>query len=401
MRPRTRSDASTGTGRGPSAWLRSRRLRRFAERIGTPIVPGNRVEVLIGGRDSTRAMLDAIRDARRSVAIEMYTWADDPMGRRFAEVLGARARNGIPVFVLVDAFGSLGSAGLLASLERAGARVVWYHPLAPWTPIWYPNRRNHRKLLLVDGVMAFTGGINLAACYSDEFVGREAWRDLMLRLEGPIVRRMARMFLATWVRSGGRPDAAAPLVALPAAVGRSRVQVVGGRGWKGRRTLRRSHLSLLVQARRHVFVANAYFAPEGWLRRALCRAARRGVRVEMLLPGKSDAPVVGWAGRATYRALLEAGVHIREMDQAVLHAKLAVFDGQVMLAGSANMDYRSFRHNQEMAVNVFDREAAATALRAFEAEFASSRPIRLEEWERRSWGRRLLERLAYSVRFWL
>lgn len=387
--------------RGPAAWIRARRLHRFEDRVGAPIHEGNRVKVLVGGRAAVADIVGAIEAARRAVAVEMYTWADDRLGRRVAQAAGARAREGIPVFVLLDAFGSLGGDDLAAYLEGEGARVLWYHPLAPWTPDWYPNRRNHRKLVLVDGVTGFTGGINLAEVYSEEFAAENAWRDLMVRVEGPAVREMARMFVANWVRSGGSLDVAESLMALPRAQGKARVQVVGGRGLRGRRSLLRSYLDLIALARERIFLANAYFAPEAGLRRQLCWAARRGVRVELLVPGKSDAPYVRWAGRASYQRLLDAGVRLREMDHAVLHVKMAAFDDRVLLAGSANLDYRSFRHNLEVAVNVFDRGAAAEALRAFEAEFARSRPVLAEEWASRSGLDRLRERLAYLFRYWL
>jgi cardiolipin synthase len=177
--------------------------------------------------------------------------------------------------------------------------------------------------------------------------------------------------------------------------------VVGGQRLRGRRSLRRSYLTLLGEARDRIFLASAYFAPETWLRRELARAARRGVRVDLLLPGRSDVPVVGWAGRASYERLLEAGVRIREMDHAVLHAKIAAFDDRALLAGSANLDYRSFRHNLEIAVNVFDEDVAADTLRVFEAEHARSRDINLDAWKRRSLTSRFRERIAYWIRYWL
>lgn len=386
---------------GPRVWGRLRRLDWFEERVGAPLLDGNHVEVLAGGRAAFAAVLAAVEAARCSVAVEMYTWADDRVGRRFAEALRRRARKGLPVCVLVDAFGSLGSEDLIASLADAGARVVWFHPLAPWTPRWYPNRRNHRKLVLIDGTTAVVGGINFAECYSAEFLGEQAWRDLMIRVHGPAAREAARMFVATWLRAGGALDTVAPLIVSPPPGGTARVQVVGGRGLRGRRTLLRSYRTLVAQARERIFLANAYFAPEGGLRRDLCAAARRGVRVDLLLAGQTDVPWVRWAGRRTYERLLDAGVRIREMSRAVLHAKVAVFDGQVLLAGSANLDYRSFRHNLELAVNVFDTSAAGDVLEAFEGEFRLATPIDRESWKRRPWQDRILERSAWAIRYWL
>jgi cardiolipin synthase len=385
----------------PPTWLRAWRVRRFEERVGNPVLPGNRVDALAGGDAAFRAVLEAIESARKGVAIEMYTWADDRLGRRIAETVRARARGGLPVFVLLDGFGSSASLDLAASLEDAGVHLLWYHPLLFGRQARRVNRRNHRKLILVDGATAFAGGVNFTEDYSTEFRGGAAWRDLMLRIQGPAVRELSRMFLATWVGAGGDVRPSGPLITLPATAGASAVQTVGGRGRRGRRTLRASYRALLATARDSVFLVSAYFAPEPWLRRELERAARRGIRVELLLAGASDVPMVAWAGRAAYARLLDAGVGIREFDRAVLHAKLAVVDDEVLLGGSANLDYRSFRHNLEVAVNVFDPAPAAAAKRAFHDEFMTARRVDPEAWARRPLHRKLGERLAYSLRYWL
>lgn len=362
---------------------------------------GNRIEVLPGGRGAYEAMLRSITMARRSLAIEMYTWQDDRIGRRFAEAVCAKLREGIPVFVVLDAFGSFTTGRLAAWLQQAGARLLWYHPLAPWTPSWYPNRRDHRKLILVDGSAGFAGGMNLAEEYTEEFAGGRAWRDLSVRVEGPAVREMTRLFLSSWVRAGGTTHETAPLIVSPAEAGSAGVEVMGGQGIRSRRRLQRFYLAQIALARKSIFLANGYFLPEGPLRRALRRAARRGVRVELLLAGQTDAPLVRWAGRASYERLLAAGVRVREMGYAMLHAKIAVFDEEVLLTGSANLDHRSFRHNLEVAVNVRDTAAAGAALSAFLPEFDRSREVRLDDWRKRPLPEKLLERFAGLFRYWL
>lgn len=387
--------------RRPRVWLSLRHLDWLVDRMGSPILEGNEVKLLPTGRAVLDEMLGAIESAERSLAIEMYTWADDRLGRRFAEAAGRRALGGLPVRVLVDAFGSVTSVRLMTSLRGTGAQVLWYHPLLPWTPSWYPNRRNHRKLLIADGKVAFVSGLNLAESYTDEFHGQEAWRELGLRIEGPAVGELVRLFLGTWVRSGGELDRAEPSAGTGERRGPARVQVVGAHGLRGRRSLRRTYLTFIDLARERIFIANSYFAPETSLRRALARAARRGVRVELLLPGKSDVPMVRWAGRAFYGELLAAGVQVREMHHVILHAKAAVFDEKVLVTGSANLDYRSFRHNLELAVNVFHPDSAKKVLEALEADFARSAPVHLEQWRRRSALERLLEWLGALFRYWL
>ncbi len=381
--------------------LKLRQIRRIERRTETRVVYGNHIEVLAGGEAAFEAMVEAVRGARHSLAIEMYHWADDRLGRRFAEEVRAKARAGLPVYVVVDAFGSIYSAALMASLEAAGALLRWYHPLAPWTRAWSPNHRDHRKVLLIDGTLGFAGGFNLAEVYSEEFLGAAAWKDLAVRVEGPAVREMTRLFLGSWLRVGGKPEAAGELFVAQREAGASGVQVLGGAGLLGRRRLRKSYLTLIGTARERIFLANAYFAPEWFLRRALCRAARRGTRVDMLLSGPTDAPMVRWAGRASYEPLLEAGVRVREMAHAVLHAKIAVFDDEVLLSGSANLDYRSFRHNLEISVKVFDHGASRRALDYLGAEFGRSKEITLEDWKRRPPTEKLLERFASLWRYWL
>jgi len=376
-------------------------LDRLARRGGSPVIWGNRIALLESGDEAFDSMLAEIRGASRVLAIEMYTWADDRIGRRFAEAVRAKAREGVRALVLVDSFGSLGCGDLMASLEMAGAEVRWFHPLAPWSPAWYPNRRDHRKLVIVDGARAFAGGMNLAEAYTREFAGDRAWTDLAIRVEGPAVRELSRLFVRTWIREGGAEASAGDLSTPGRERGGAGVQVVEGTGLLGRRGLRRSYLALVAMARRRILLANAYFAPERPLRRALCRAARRGVKVELLLPGVTDVPMVRWAGRASYGRLLEAGATIREARASVLHAKAAVFDDEVFLAGSANLDHRSFRHNLEVALNVFDPETARQAVAFLEGELAGAEEVTLEAWQGRPARERVLENVAGLLRYWL
>lgn len=399
-RPPRRAPIRDWIGR-PRRVLALDRLDRWVERVGSPIVYGNRVGVFHSGDRAFAAILGAIASARRAVAVEMYHWADDRIGRRFEEALREALARGVSVRVVVDAFGSLGSRGLVSRLASARAVVAWYHPLAPWAARWYPNRRDHRKIVVVDGRVAFLGGLNLAERYAEEFAGDRAWRDLVLEIEGPAVREVVRLFMGTWARVGGDLEGTGDLVAPPRTSGPAGVQVVGGRGLRGRRALRRSYVELLAQARERVLIANAYFAPERTVRRALAAAARRGVAVDLLLPRETDVPLVRYAGRARYGALLRAGVRIREHVGSVLHAKAAVLDGEILFAGSANLDYRSFRHNLEVAVQIFDPEVSREALGGLERDWNRAHEVRLEEWEKRGFGERAIEALATSLAYWL
>lgn len=387
--------------RYPRAWRVRRRVEALEARSGVRVLWGNEVEVLDSGSAAFAAMASAIEGAREAVAVEMYTWADDRLGRRMADVVAAKARSGVPVLVLLDAFGSFASGALARAMESAGVAVRWYHPLAPWTPRWYPNRRDHRKLVIVDGTSAFVGGMNFAEEYAHEFAGDDAWRDLGVSFRGPAVREAVRLFLGTWAISGGSLEAGAPLVRAPREAGAAGVQLLGGGGRAGYRVLRNGHLALVEQARHRILIANAYFVPSRRLVGVLVAAARRGLRVDLLLPTLTDVPLVRWASRATYGRLLEAGVAIREHRGAVLHAKAAVVDGAVLLAGSANLDYRSFRHNLELAVSVVDAAAASAALRGLESDWERATPVDLATWRARPVFERLLEAFATGLRYWL
>jgi cardiolipin synthase len=192
---------------------------------------GNAVTVLPDGRSIFEAMIAEIARARRSIAIEMYTWQDDRIGRRFADAVAARIREGVPVYIVLDSFGSLTSGRLGDDLQASGARLVWYNPLDPRAVgAWSPNQRNHRKLVLVDGTIGFTGGMNLSEDYTDEFRGDLAWRDLAVRVEGPAVREMTRMFLSSWRQAGGKTRGMGPLIVPPKEVGKAGVDVLRWRG---------------------------------------------------------------------------------------------------------------------------------------------------------------------------
>ena len=380
---------------------RLRRLRALDGLPGSPISYGNAVTVLHRGEEAFAAIEEAIAAARLGIAIEMYTWADDRLGRRLAEAVAARCREGVPAYVVLDSFGSLGSGSIERTIVDAGGSVLWYHPLLSLGRRWFPNRRNHRKLVLVDGEVAVAGGLNFAEEYSERFAGSSAWRDLSVRVEGPAVRDALRLFLGTWGRAGGDFEGPGALAVVAPERGGAGVQFVGGRGLIGRRKLRRSHLATLAQARRRVLVANAYFVPEAPLRRQLVRAAQAGVRVDLLLPGATDVPLVRWASRASFEGLLAAGVRIREHRGTVLHAKAAVVDDEVLVTGSANLDYRSYRHNQELSVSVYDARAAREAREGLERDFERAEPVELDRWRQRGAAERIRERLAALLRYWL
>jgi len=395
------ADSLRSLVRRPRILRALRRLDRLIAIGEQRVVEGNAVTVLADGRAAFQAVEEAILGARTSIAIEMYTWAADEVGRRMASAVAERVRAGVPARVLVDGFGSFGQAGVLEELRSAGAEVRWYNPLAPRLTRWVLNRRNHRKVITVDGARTFLGGINFARCYTEELMAGEAWADLMVRLEGPVVREVAGLFVGTWARAGGSLDVVREVVRQPPRAGRSSVQVLGRVGLRGSRALRRTFLANLALAEESVLLAYGYFVPDVSMRRGIARAVRRGAEVDLLLPGPTDVRMARWAGRAYYERLLRAGARIRELRHTILHTKAAVFDDEVAVVGSANLDPRSFHINVEIVANLFDRAVARQVAGVLRAHWEGAEEIDLATWQRRPWIDRVFEGAGMLLRSWL
>jgi cardiolipin synthase len=400
--------------RGLRARLRGRRLRTLdlpgldlLARVGeAPILYGNAIRLLLDGLQASRIMEEDIASARATICVEMYLWRNDRFGRGVAALLAERARTGIQVRVIYDAYGCLGQEAVFRPILDAGGLVVPYEPLPPiFGRIWPGFPRDHRKLVVVDGRTAFVGSRNFGEEYSEAWAGPRAFRDLTLRIEGPGARECLRLFLHSWMRYGPEEEGEGlvPLLAStpPREAGSAGVQVLGrNRGPRGRRTMRDSLVTLLRLARREVFFAHAYFFPDHRTLGALRAAARRGVRVTVLLPADSDVPVAREAGRSFYGRLLGSGVDVLERQGRMLHMKAGIVDEEIVIAGSANLDTLSLFKNLEVAVNVFDATAARELRGALEEDLHASRRVTRQEWARRGRLRRLLERIAAWLRAW-
>ncbi|MDD5628632.1 MAG: phospholipase D-like domain-containing protein [Elusimicrobia bacterium] len=359
-------------------------------------LPGNRLE-LLGGGEAFRSMGAAIDSARRCVHLETYIFSSDAAGREFGRRLMEKARQGVSVRLIFDSVGSLDlDPAFLDRLVGAGVRVLEYHPLAPWRARWAWSRRDHRKILVVDGRAAFAGGMNISQDQVPLEEGGAGWNDLHLRVEGPAVHELDRLFRAVWFKETKEWF---PLdEAGPERPGDCWVWVAANQEFLHRHLIRRAYLNALRAAREEVCIANAYFLPDHGMRRALAAAARRGVSVRILVPGRSDHPSVWKAGRRSYDFLLRSGVRLFEWGRSILHAKTAVVDGVWCTAGSYNMDHRSLRHNLEVNLHVLDPGLAGQMKRKFEADLASARELRLAEWRARPWSEKLREEFWYQFR---
>jgi cardiolipin synthase len=367
------------------------RLERRWRSRPAPFLPGHRVRVLVDGGPYFAALLEAIAAAERSVHLESYILRADRTGWRVARALAERARAGVEVALSIDGFGSLGlDPALLEHLRDAGAKVRVYRPLSVLEGRWPWSRRNHRKLVVVDGRLAIVGGFNLADEYAAPADGGGGWRDTGVEVEGPAVAGLERLFLALWDEEGG-PRLSATSPPPPRFAGGEQVRFLGNLEGRERRHVRRAYLLAIVSARRSVRITSAYFIPDRVIRRALIRAARRGVEVEVIVARNTDVPAALEAARAHYERLLAHGVKIHEWHERVLHAKTAVVDGEWCTVGSSNLDFLSSFRNLEVNAAIISRRVGAELEERFAADRARSVRIDLATWKRRPWWRRWLE----------
>lgn len=373
--------------------------RALSGLLGPPVQAGNRVQALENGVEIFPAMLAAIRAARRTITFETYIYWSGEIGREFSQALSERAHAGVTVHLMIDwvGAGKIDDAQIEA-MRAAGVHVERYHPLAWWS-LDRVNNRTHRKLLLVDGQVAFTGGVGIADLWLGDADSPEHWRDTHFRIEGPAVAQAQTAFMENWleidpeVRHG---DGYFPVVE-PA--GEALAQFFSSSPDAGSSGMRLLYLLAIEAARETIHLASSYFVPDDASVEAIAAAARRGVRVEILLPGTvMDVEIVQKASRSRWGALLEAGVLIFEYQPTMLHRKVLVVDGHFVSAGSTNFDDRSFRLNDETNLNVFDDELAADQIAAFERDRAASTEVTLETWLARPWREKLAERTAGLLR---
>jgi cardiolipin synthase len=365
----------------------------------------HRLALLRDGEQAFPAMLAAIARARSTICLETYILRDDGVGRRFADALAAAARRGVEVSLLFDAWGSSVSVRFLERLREAGVRVLAYRPLSLAGPRSRPllarlGRRDHKKSLVVDHELAFTGGINLCDDHAPRSEGGAAWRDTHLAIEGPAAVELQYFFLRTWRREGGAPlDDARYAHEGRRPDGRVHILVSDLRG--GRLSIRRAYHAAIRGARSRISITNAYFLPTIRLLRALTAAARRGVEVRVVVPGESDVLAVRLASRSIYGRLLRAGVRIFEFGGRVLHAKTAVVDGRWATVGSSNLDSQSLRRNLEANAIVEDERFAGALERMFEEDLAASVEVTTSAWRQRGLAERAGSWLAYLAKDWL
>ena len=372
------------------------------------MLPGHRLRWLFGGGRAYPAMLDAIASARQEILLETYIWASDANGRRFVDAVCIKAQEGVPVRCIIDGAGSFGfSAHDIGRMREAGVRLSIFHPVGPWRRRWGWQVRDHRKLLIVDGRIAFAGGMNLGNDYAPVEWGGKGWNDVHAQIEGPVLRDLRRLFEMswryadpeTWQRTAG--EKLARLDPVPIHGSATRMQAVAVGRFLRRRAVQHHLNHAIAAARERVFIEAAYFIPSRTLRNALKRAARRGVDVRVMLPRHSDIPGLAHASRYTWTQLLRARVRIFEWLPGMLHAKTISVDGALCTVGSYNLDSRSLLYNWEVNVLVLDERVTEELDDKFQDDLDRCEPVLLEDHLRRSILQKLREQFFYFFRVWL
>jgi cardiolipin synthase A/B len=379
------------------------------------VVAGHDLTIYVETWPLIKAMVEDIRAAQQRVWLETYIFLNDAAGKAIAEALKERARAGLDVRLLYDAIGSQTTpASFFAQLERAGVQVHVYHSLveAFWkfSFLRILNRRDHRKLLIVDDRVGYFGGMNIVDATSAGTAARAehlpmsaAWRDVHVRLEGPQQGELAESFGRSWRRAKGQPITRRPAAYRHAylAAGEESIQFFdSGPGRKHSRAAR-LFTRLFYHARSKLTMSMAYFLPVGRVLRALLRARRRGVLVRVVVPGDSDVPLVQYASRHLYTRLLRERFHIHERQGNMLHSKVLIVDDEWTVLGSSNLDARSLWINLEFIALIHSRKLAAVLNDIVAYEMAHSKRVMVREFRERSWWRRLRDRLAWGLRWWL
>jgi len=368
-------------------------LRSMNVLLGPQLMPGNRARALLNGDQIFADMLAAIRGARRSITFETYIYWSGAIGGQFTEALIERAQAGVKVHLLYDALGSQRiDHKAIERMRVAGVEVGVYNPVR-WHTLVKMNNRTHRKILVVDGRIGYTGGAGIADEWSGNAQDRDHWRDTHFRLEGPAVAQMQAAFMENWIEITGQVLHGEAYFPELAEAGGQLAQFFIASPGGGGESMQLMYLMSIAAAKRAIRLSAAYFVPDDNEVRMLAAAASRGVKVQIIAPGmQTDSPAVRRASRSTWGELLRAGVEIYEFEPTFFHCKVMVVDDLWVSVGSTNFDTRSFSTNDEANLNVYDRQFALAQVKIFDQDLKRSRRITLEAWEARPWAEKLWER---------
>ncbi|UVW28492.1 cardiolipin synthase [Massilia sp. H6] len=367
--------------------------------LGPPILDGNKVDALLNGDEIFPAMLEAIRSAEKTITFETYIYWSETIGQEFSDALAERARAGVKVHLMLDFMGSMKmDLAQIDALEAAGVQVQRYHK-----PVWWKlarlNNRTHRKLLIVDGKVGFTGGVGIADQWRGNAQDKNHWRDTHYRIEGPVVGQMQAVFNDNWLKSTGTVLDGPDYFPALEVVGTMPAQMFASSPTGGSESMHLMYLMAITSARNTIDLSAAYFVPDDLTVRTLIEAAKRGVRVRILMPGEHiDSDLVKAASRERWPELLAAGVKLAEYQPTMYHVKGLIVDTLLVSVGSTNFDNRSFSINDEANLNVLDPAFARRQEAIFEADWRLSKQVTKESFRKRPWWQRVTTGLASLVK---
>jgi cardiolipin synthase len=367
-------------------------LRSMGLLLGPSILEGNKASELINGDAIFPSMLQAIRAAKKTILFETYIYWSGEIGDEFAEALSERARSGVEVHVLLDWVGSAKiDEAIIGKMKAAGVEVEKFHPLR-WYNLGRLNNRTHRKLLIVDGAVGFTGGVGIAPLWTGHAQDSDHWRDSHFRVEGPVVAQMQSVMLDNWAKTTGKVLHGRQYFPPLQPVGTQGAQMFASSPEGGSESMLMMYLLAITASTRSIDLSSAYFVPDDITRNALVAAIKRGVKVRIITPGEHmDAETVRRASRGLWGELLEAGAQMYEYQPTMYHCKVMIVDGLMTSVGSTNFDVRSFRLNDEANLNIYDSAFAARQTQVFETDLKQSRRITFEAWKARPWRDKLRE----------
>ncbi|WP_321963276.1 cardiolipin synthase [Paraburkholderia sp. J7] len=370
-------------------------IRSMGLLLGPPVLGGNRFEALVNGDAIFPSMLEAIRSAQHTITFETFIYWSGAIGEEIASALADKARAGLAVHVLLDWVGSSKmDKRYQQMLREAGVQLVLYHK-PHWTGLGRMNDRTHRKLLVIDGRIGFTGGVGIADEWTGHAQDEKHWRDTHFRVEGPAVGQMQAVFMDNWVKSTGNVLHGPQYFPAIDAAGNGLAHMFSSSPSGGSDDMELMYLMAITAATRTIHLSTAYFVPDKLTINAIVEAAKRGVKVRIITPGKHiDTHTVREASRACWGDLLAAGVQMYEYQPTMFHCKLIVVDEYLVSVGSTNFDSRSFKLNDEANLNIYDRDFARQQTAIFDADAALAKRITLDDWRRRPLREKLLEHVA-------
>lgn len=369
--------------------------RSISALLGPAFIGGNEVKVLTNGDEIFPSMLEAIRNAKQTITFETYIYWSESIGQQFADALSERALAGVKVHVLLDWLGSVKmDQKKLDEMVKAGVQIQRYHK-PHWTHLSRMNNRTHRKLLIVDGKLGFTGGVGIADQWRGDARNPDEWRDTHFQVTGPVVGQMQAVFMDNWIKAQGKVlhDEAYFPVLKP--TGNMAAQMFSSSSSGGSDSMELMYLMAITAAEHTIDIASAYFVPDALTTQALIAAAKRGVQIRIITPGEHiDSQIVQKASREGWGEMLKAHIKIAEYLPTMYHCKIIIVDNLLVSVGSTNFDSRSFKLNDEANLNIYDKDFAHQQSEFFNVDWSKSHSMTYQEWEQRPIKEKALEKLA-------